>query len=133
MLTNCLERIMRLHMLAVAVVIGVVTTWVPVLAADGGPQVLGCDYKFGQSEGTETCLIHGGGMNQGIIWIVFEIKKKRFRYYDSSPHRIELLHTSYKTIATYPVTNTKAHCRPGGRPADVYTFGNGDRVCIYWP
>ena len=36
---------------------------------DGGPQVVGCDYKFGQSEGTDTCLIHGGGMNQGITWM----------------------------------------------------------------
>ncbi|MDR2208500.1 MAG: hypothetical protein LBE22_05960 [Azoarcus sp.] len=101
-------------------------------AYDNGPQVLGCDYKLGTSEGTGKCLIVGSGMNQGISWIVFEVEGKKFRYDDSSADKIELLDKTDEAIATYSVSRSDAQCRPGGKSADVYAFANGDRVCLYW-
>lgn len=123
---------MRVWILALFVAIGIMTICVPASAYDNGPQVLACDYKFGKSEGTDKCLIHGSGTNQGITWVVFEVKNKRFRYVDSSPNSIELLNKSNNPTAKYAVTNTNTQCRPGGKDADVYTFRNGDRICIYW-
>lgn len=101
-------------------------------AFDNGPQILACDYKLGDKQGTEMCLIEGSGVNQGISWVVFEISDKKFRYYSTSPNRIEHIDSSYNIVDEYPVTNIKKQCRPGGREADVYEFKNGDRICIYW-
>lgn len=104
----------------------------PAMAYDNGPQVIGCDYKFGKTEGTSKCLIVGSGMNQGISWLVFQVEKKRFRYDDSSPTKIERINKSGNVIATYKVENSSGQCRPGGRTADIYAFSNNDRVCLYW-
>lgn len=101
-------------------------------ALDSGPKVIGCDFKFGKSEGTEKCLIVGSGMNQGIEWVVFEINKKRFRYENSSPNQIELINRAGKRIKMHGVKNDRQQCRPGGVDADVYLFENGDRICLYW-
>jgi hypothetical protein len=110
----------------------VLTTFGSAFAYDNGPQTLGCDYKFGKTEGTEMCLIVGSGMNQGISWVVFEVQKKRFRYPGSSADSIELIDKSGKVLAKYQVRNSNGQCRPGGRNADIYDFKNGDRVCLYW-
>ncbi|MGZ4969914.1 MAG: hypothetical protein ACXV8W_15355 [Methylobacter sp.] len=99
---------------------------------DNGAQIVGCDYKLGKTEGTDKCLIVGSGLNQGISWLVFEVKGKRFRYADSSSDSIELIDKSGKTIKNYSIHNSNEQCRPGGRSADVYAFSNGDRVCLYW-
>ncbi|MEM8637676.1 MAG: hypothetical protein AAGG51_02490 [Cyanobacteria bacterium P01_G01_bin.54] len=101
------------------------------IAFDNGSQTLPCDYTFNQQSGTDTCLILGSGMNQGILWVVFEVQNQRFRYYGDS-ETIELLNDDYEAIATYPVTNSFGQCTPGGPDADVYDFANGDRVCLYW-
>ncbi len=101
-------------------------------AYDNGPQVLGCDFKFGAREGTDKCLIIGSGMGQGISWVVFEVNKKRYRYDSSSPKQLELLDSANKKIKTHSITNATEQCRPGGREADVYSFDNGDRICLYW-
>ncbi len=107
-------------------------TWATVSAYDNGPQVLACDYRFGKSEGTGQCLIVGSGISTGVSWLVFEVKKKRFRYTSSSENEIELINKSGETLKTYAVSNTEGQCRPGGRSADIYDFKNGDRVCLYW-
>jgi len=104
-----------------------------VFGYDNGPQVVGCDYKLEKIEGTDKCLIVGSGVNQGISWLVFEVKGKRFRYTDDSPDSIELINESGETVQSYSVRNSNEQCRPGGRDADVYAFSNGDRVCLYWP
>jgi hypothetical protein len=104
----------------------------PASGYDNGPTMVGCDYKLGKSEGSDKCLIVGSGMNQGISWLVFEVKGKRFRYDDSSSDKIELINKSGKTIKNYAAHNSNEQCRPGGKSADVYTFSNGDRVCLYW-
>ena len=103
-----------------------------VFGYDNGPQILGCDYKLGKVEGTGQCLIVGSGMNQGISWVVFELKNKRFRYSSSSTNSIELINKSGKTLQNYAVNNSDGECRPGGKFADIYEFKNGDRVCLYW-
>lgn len=103
-----------------------------VKAFDNGPQIVGCDYKFGNDEGTDICLIIGSGLGQGISWTVFEVKKKRFRHYSSSPNKLELLNSTNKKIKTYSITNRTSHCRPGGKDADVYLFKNNDHICLYW-
>lgn len=104
----------------------------PAFGYDNGPQAVGCDFKLGNAEGTDKCLIVGSGMNQGISWLVFEVKGKRFRYDDSSSDVIELIDKSGKTLSEYAVKNSERQCRPGGRSADIYAFANGDRVCLYW-
>jgi len=101
-------------------------------AYDNGPQVLACDYKLGDIEGTEICLIEGSGVNQGMSWVVFELMKKKYRHYSSSPNKIQHIDSSGKVVAEYPIKNFEGQCRPGGRDADVYEFNNGDRICIYW-
>jgi len=98
---------------------------------DNGPQVIGCDYKLGKAEGTGTCLIVGSGLNQGISWIVFEVNGMRWRYTDA-PSEIELVAKSGETAEKYAISHSNGQCRPGGKPADVYTFPNGARVCLYW-
>ena len=102
------------------------------VAYDNGPRVVGCDYKIGKNEETDKCLILGSGTNQGISWIVFEVKGKRFRYQYSSPKIIELIGKSGKTLRRQSVRKLEEQCRPGGRDADVYAFSNGDRICLYW-
>ncbi|MDD3591259.1 MAG: hypothetical protein PHO65_01295 [Sulfurovum sp.] len=99
---------------------------------DNGPQTIGCDYKFGENEGTEICLVVGSGMHQGISWVVFKVESKRFRYKNSSPDSIELIDKAGNTIATHQVNHSYDQCRPGGRDADKYVFTNGDRICLYW-
>lgn len=103
------------------------------LAYDNGPRAIGCDYKLGKDEDTGTCLIVGSGTNQGISWVTFEVKKKRFRYADSSANTIELIDKLGKAIAKYSVNRSNGQCRPGGRDADIFAIGNGDRICLYWP
>ncbi|PTU30961.1 hypothetical protein [Stenotrophobium rhamnosiphilum] len=98
---------------------------------DNGPQTIGCDYKQGKATGTSTCLIVGSGMNQGISWLVFEVNGKRWRYTDAS-REIELVNATGATIKQYTVSHSSSQCRPGGKPADVYTFPNGNHVCLYW-
>lgn len=104
----------------------------PAFAYDNGPQVLGCDYKLGKAEGTGKCLIAGSGINQGISWLVFEVKGKRYRYSDDSANNIELINKAGKVTATFSVHNSSGQCRPGGKDADIYAISNGDRVCLYW-
>ncbi len=101
-------------------------------AYDNGPQKIGCDYKLGAAEGTGQCSVAGSGMNQGISWVVFELKGKRFRYTSSSADRIELIDKAGKTLSSHAVRNADGPCRPGGKAADIYDFSNGDRVCLYW-
>ena len=101
-------------------------------ALDSGPKVIGCDFKLGKHEGTEKCLVVGSGMNQGIEWVVFEINYKRFRYESSSPKQIEYVNRANKRLKLYAVKNERQQCRPGGVDADVYSFENGDRICLYW-
>jgi hypothetical protein len=120
---------MRVHVIALAV--GLLASGTAI-GYDNGPQIVGCDYKLGKAEGTDKCLIVGSGMNQGISWLVFEVKGKRFRYTDSSADSIELIDKSGKAIKNYSVRNSNEQCRPGGKAADVYAFSNGDRVCLYW-
>jgi hypothetical protein len=118
-----------MHVLALmAALLSAGTAW----AYDNGPQVVGCDYKLGKAEGTDKCLIVGSGMNEGISWLVFEVKGKRFRYTDSSPNSIELISKSGKTVESYAISNSNGQCRPGGQSADIYAFSSGDRVCLYW-
>jgi len=105
---------------------------ITVSANDNGPQVIACDYRFADDEGTSTCLIVGSGTNQGISWLVFDVKGKRFRYSDDAPRKMELLDSDNQFLKDYPVTNSYASCRPGGKDADIYTFANGDKVCLYW-
>ena len=107
-------------------------TWAIVSAYDNGPQVLACDYRFGKSEGTGQCLIVGSGISTGVSWLVFEVKKKRFRYSSSSENEIELVNKSGETLKTYAVRNSEGQCRPGGRSAGIYEIKNGYRVCLYW-
>lgn len=102
------------------------------LAFDNGPQVVGCDYKLGKTEGTDLCLIVGSGVNLGMSWLVFEVKGKRFKYTDSVSNSIELIDKSGKTVEIYSIRNSDEQCRPSGNSADVYAFSNGDRVCLYW-
>ncbi|MBL8329702.1 MAG: hypothetical protein JNJ71_12685 [Rubrivivax sp.] len=120
-------------MLLLSALVGATMPWTAVSAHDHGPQVLACDYKLGRSEGTGKCVIHGSGTNQGVTWLVFEVQGKRFRYADSSPNIIERVNRSNRTLSRHAVTQAESVCRPGAKPADVYTFGNGDRVCLYWP
>jgi hypothetical protein len=102
------------------------------LAYDDGPRTVGCDYRLGKSEGTAQCLIVGSGMNQGITWVVFEVRGRRFSHTEGED-RIARVNKAGDTLATYPVTLSRGQCRPGGRAADIYAFGNGDRVCLYGP
>lgn len=102
-------------------------------AYDNGPQVIGCDYRFGKKEGVDRCLIAGSGMNQGVSWVVFELQGQRYRYEDDAPDQLTLITGEGKTVATRKVRNHKASCRAGAREADVYQFENGDRICLYWP
>lgn len=116
------------------ILLGLGFLFIPFLnhAIDNGPQTIACDYKFGNQEGTTTCLIVGSGMNQGIGWSVFEVRGKRFRYSDDFPEKIELLDSENQFMRDYPVTNSYESCRPGGTDADIYSFANGDKVCLYW-
>lgn len=102
-------------------------------AYDNGPQVVGCDFRLGKSEGVDRCLITGSGTNQGITWVVFELKGQRYRFEDSSPTVLELITPDGKTQSTRKIKNHPGPCRAGGRDADVYQFDNGDRICLYWP
>ena len=102
------------------------------LAYDNGPQVIGCDYRLGKEESTGQCLIAGSGTNQGISWLVFEVKNKRFRYTSAHENLIEQIDKSGETLAKYAVSNSEAPCRPGGKTADIYKFQNGNYVCLYW-
>jgi hypothetical protein len=102
------------------------------MAFDNGPQIVGCDYRFGKEQGTDSCLIVGSGMGQGISWVVFEVDGKRFRYSTATPKKLSLLDAAGEQKAVFMVTNTTGQCRPGGQDADIYTFANGDRVCLYW-
>ncbi len=101
-------------------------------AYDSGPKVIGCDYKLGSMEGTDKCLVHGSGTNQGESWSVFEVKKKRFRHVSSAPNKLEQLDARNEPIKTYTIKNSQGQCRPGGADADIYQFNNGDRICLYW-
>jgi len=102
------------------------------MAFDNGPQVVGCDYRFGSAQRTDSCLIVGSGMGQGISWVVFEAGAKRFRYSSASPNKLALLDAASEEKAVFMITNTTGQCRPGGQDADIYAFANGDRVCLYW-
>lgn len=121
---------MKTHVIALAAGL---LAWSAAHGFDNGPQMVGCDYRLGKAAGTDKCLIVGSGMNQGISWLVFQVKGKRFRYTEAAPDSIELIDKSGKTLKRFPAGNSNEQCRPGGRPADVYAFANGDRVCLYWP
>ncbi len=101
-------------------------------ALDSGPKVIGCDFKFGASQGTDKCLILGSGIGQGESWNVFEVKKKRFRHFSSAPNKLTLLDSANNEVKAYTIQNTRGQCRPGGPEADIYQFNNGDRICLYW-
>lgn len=127
------QNLMKLTSALTALTISATTTLLPSIstAYDNGSQTLACDYIFNRQVGTGTCLILGSGMNQGILWVVFEVQNQRFRYYGDA-EMIELLNENNEAIAAYPVTNFFGSCQPGGPDADVYDFANGDRVCLYW-
>ena len=116
---------------AILLILGVLSSSAA-FSHDNGPQMVGCDYKLGATEGTDKCLIVGSGTNQGISWVVFEVKGKRFRYSDDSPSSIEKIDKSGKIVKNYSVRNLHEQCRPGARSTDVYAFSNGDRICLYW-
>ncbi len=99
---------------------------------DNGPQTLGCDYRIQGDEGVGTCLVAGSGTNQGITWVVFEVKGRRYRFESSSPESILRVDRVGKVVKKFQGRNSSAQCRAGGPTADVYTFSNGDRVCLYW-
>ncbi len=99
---------------------------------DNGPQVVGCDYRLGAQAGSDSCLVVGSGMAQGISWVVFEVAGRRYRYSDAASEVLEQVDRAGEVLATYPVRNTSAPCRPGGGEADSYELANGDQICLYW-
>mgnify|MGYP000851169528 FL=1 len=101
-------------------------------AADHGPQAVGCDYRLGRKHGSGTCLIVGSGTNQGVSWTVFEVDGRRYRYQDNEPQTIVVVDSKGRELKRLKGENSSAPCRPGGKEADVYSFSNGDRVCLYW-
>ncbi|KOR31557.1 hypothetical protein TI04_00055 [Achromatium sp. WMS2] len=103
------------------------------LAFDNGPQVLGCDLKFGKREFTDICLITGSGTNQGITWVAFRANGKDFVYSSSEPKVLRLVNANGDTMRKFVIKNRQEQCRPGGINVDVYRFQNGDRICLYWP
>ncbi|MGL5949580.1 MAG: hypothetical protein ACRCYV_11250 [Aeromonas sp.] len=102
-------------------------------AYDNGPQVLACDYQRGAIEDTDICLLTGSGTNQGISWQVFKWQGTLYRHFSSAEKQLEIINTDGDIISTLPVQVETKSCRPGGREASVFTFSNGDYVCLYWP
>lgn len=102
------------------------------LAYDNGPQTLGCDHRFGGKSETGTCLVVGSGTNQGILWVVLEVKGKRYRFEDSEPDVIALIDKNGNVLKRLKGGRETTQCRAGGNDADTYAFANGDRICLYW-
>ncbi len=103
-----------------------------VYSYDEGPKAVGCDYSLQGRSTSDICLINGSGMNQGILWITFEVNGQRYRHASSAPETLEKISATGSAIQTYPIRRAEEQCRPGGKAADVFSFRNGDRICLYW-
>jgi hypothetical protein len=99
---------------------------------DDGPKAVGCDYSLHGRSASDICLINGSGMNQGILWITFEVNGQRYRHASSAPESLKKISATGAVIQAYPIRRAEEQCRPGGKAADVFSFRNGDRICLYW-
>ena len=99
---------------------------------DDGPKAVGCDYTLQGRSATDICLINGSGMNQGILWVTFEVNGQRYRHASSAPDTLKKINAIGSVIQAYPIRRAEEQCRPGGKVADVFSFQNGDNICLYW-
>lgn len=107
------------------------TTSTVVAAYDSGPSVVGCDYKFGKKEDTDSCLIVGAGTQMDETHIMFKVKQTYYIWRDTHPKVLEKVTKDGNLIQNLSITNSQEQCRPGGRNADKYEFRNGDYICLY--